>query len=88
MKVYNWLSGLRPRMIEVHHYRVLDPATGNWVVAPLKCTAQDISRLEGLIIAGTMEIVAHSSLDKDGCYDPKQSRNEPAWGTNLPFRPF
>jgi hypothetical protein len=77
MKVYNWLSGLRPKMIEVHHYRVLDPATEQWVVPPLKCTAAAISRLKGLIIAGTMQIVARASLDKEGCYDPKQSRKEP-----------
>ena len=74
MNDYNWLSGLRPRMIEVHHYKVLDPETGKWVVAPLKCSAESISNSNGLIIACTMEIVGRSCLNRDGCYDPEQSR--------------
>ena len=76
MYVYNWLSEHRPRMIEVHHYKVLDPATRKWVVAPLKCSAETIASLNGLIIGGTMEIVAPSSVNKDGCYDPKLSRKD------------
>jgi hypothetical protein len=76
MKFYNWLSGLRLKMIEVHHYKVLDAATGKWIVAPLKCAAEGISKLKGQIIAGTMDVVARSSLDKDGYYDPKTSRKD------------
>ena len=60
---------------EVHHYKVLDPATGEWAIPPLKCTAERIKQLDGKIIAGTMDIVARSSLDKDGCYDPKTRKN-------------
>jgi hypothetical protein len=61
-------------MVEVHHYKVLDTATGNWVVPPLKSTAERIAEMKGEIIAGTMDAVARTSLDKDGCYNPKQSR--------------
>ena len=64
MKFHNWLSGLRPRMIEVHHYKVLDSTTGNWVVPPYKCTAEGIAEVKGEI-AGTMEVVARSSLNKE-----------------------
>jgi hypothetical protein len=78
MTFYNWLSGLRPKVIEVHHYKVLDAATGKWVVAPFKCTVKRIAKLKGEIIGGTMEVVARSSLDKKGNYDPKQSRKNPS----------
>jgi hypothetical protein len=71
MNIRNWLSGLRPGMIEVHHYKVLDPATGSWTIAPLKCTAESIAKLNGQIVNGTMDVVARTSLDKDGCFDPK-----------------
>ena len=66
---------------EVHHYKVLDPATGEWINPPLKCTAERIAQLNGKIINSTMEVVARVSLDKDGCYDParplKEVRREP-----------
>jgi hypothetical protein len=77
MNVLNWLSGLRPKMIEVHHYKVLDPASAKWVVPSHKCSEETILKLKGQIIGGTKQVVARSSLDKDGCYDPKQSRKEP-----------
>jgi len=77
MKIPNWLSGMGTKMIEVHHYKILEPKSGTWMVAPHKCTAERIKQLDGKIIAGTMDIVARSSLDKDGCYDPK-TRNNPA----------
>jgi hypothetical protein len=77
MNVLNWLSGLRPTMIEVHHFKVLDAATGEWVIPPHKCSAETISKLKGEIITGTKEVVARASLDKDGCYDPMQPRKEP-----------
>jgi hypothetical protein len=75
MLFYNWLSGLRPKMIEVHHYKALDAATGKWIVAPLKCSAKHIARMKGEIIGGTMELVARSSLDKKGHLDPKARKN-------------
>jgi len=57
-------------MREVHDYQVLHPATGEWVVPPLKCTAERIAQLNGKIINGTMNRVAAASLDNNGCYDP------------------
>ena len=72
----NWLSGARPRMIAVHHYKILDPIKGQWVVPPFKCKAEQISKLKGKIIDGTMNVVARASLDKDGCYDPKTARDK------------
>jgi hypothetical protein len=72
MTVYNWL-GLRPKMIEIHHYKVLDSVAGKWVVPPMKCSAARIAELKGEIIAGTMDVVARASLDQDGSYDPKQA---------------
>ena len=78
MKFYNWLAERgRPKMIEVHHFKVLDASTGKWVIPPYKCSEQRITELKGKIIDSTMEIVARASLDKDGCYDPKQSRKNP-----------
>ena len=62
-------------MIEVHHFKILEPKTGAWTVVPYKCTAERIKQLNGQIIAGTMDIVARSSLDKDGCYNPKSQKN-------------
>jgi hypothetical protein len=64
-------------MIEVHHFKVLDPATGEWVVPPHKCSAETIAELKGEIIAGTKQVVARSSLNENGCYDPMQPRKEP-----------
>ena len=64
-------------MIEVHHYKVLDPTTGEWVIPPLKCTSERIAKLNGKIINGTMNVVARASLDRDGCYDPKTARDKP-----------
>ena len=58
-------------MKEVHHYRVLDPATGEWFIPPVKCTAERIAQLNGKNISGTMNQLAQSSLDEDGRYDPK-----------------
>jgi hypothetical protein len=78
MKIGNWLSGLgRSKMIEVHHFKILDAATGKWIVPPLKCSEKRILELKGKILDGTMEIVARASLDKDGCYDPELSRKNP-----------
>ena len=77
MSISNWLSGFRPRMREVHHYQVLDPATGEWVVPPLKCTAERIAQLNGKIINGTMNQVAAASLDSNGCYDPGTRKEKP-----------
>ena len=77
MTFSNWLSGFRPRMKEVHHYKVLDPATGEWIIPPLKCTVEHIAQLNGKIINGTMNVVSRSSLDKDGCYDPGTARKKP-----------
>ena len=59
---------------EVHHYKVLDPAKGTWVIPALKCTAERIAALNGQIIDGTMSVVARASLDQDGCYDPGTAR--------------
>lgn len=79
MKVYNWLAGRRERkMIEVHYFKVLDTATGEWVMQPFKCAEKRILELKGKIVGSTMEIVARASLDKDGCYHPKQSRENSA----------
>jgi hypothetical protein len=78
MDDYNWLSGISSRMIEVHHFKVLDPETGKWVVPPHKCSAETISKVKGQILGGTTEMVARSSVDKDGCYDAKQPRKKPA----------
>ena len=61
-------------MIEVHHFKVLDAASGKWIVPPYKCSEKRILELKGQIVASTMEIVARASLDRDGCYDPKLSR--------------
>jgi hypothetical protein len=61
-------------MIEVHHFKVMDAATGKWIIPPYKCSEKRILELKGKIVASTMEIVARSSLDKDGCYDPELSR--------------
>ena len=78
MTISNWLSGFLPMTREVHHYKVLDPAKSEWVIPPLKCTAERIAQVNGKIINGTMSVVARSSLDKDGCYDPAQPReNDP-----------
>ena len=79
MKIGNWLSGLgRTKMIEVHHFKILDAATGKWIVPPHKCSEKRILELKGKIVDGTMEIVARASLDKDGCYDPELSRKNPS----------
>jgi len=81
MSISNWLSGLTHKMKEVHHYQVLDPATGEWVIPPLKCTAERVAQLNGKIINGTMNQVAQASLDNDGCYDPgtwEEKRREPS----------
>ena len=75
MTIYNWLSGFRPRMVEVHHYKVLDASTDQWTIPPLKCTAARIALLNGKIIEGTMNVVARASLDKEGCIDPKTRRD-------------
>jgi hypothetical protein len=76
MKIGNWLSGRRQsKMIEVHHFKVFDDATGKWVIPLYKCSEARILELKGKIIDSTMEIVARASLDKDGCYDPKQTRD-------------
>jgi hypothetical protein len=78
MKVFNWLAGRgRPEMIEVHHFKVLDAATGKWVIPSYKCSEKRIAELKGDIILSTMQIVARSSLDKDGCYHPKPLGKEP-----------
>ena len=77
MTISNWLSGFRFMTREVHHYKVLDPAKGEWVIPTLKCTAERIAQLNGQIINGTMDVVARASLDKDGCYDPARPREEP-----------
>ena len=76
MNISNWLSGLRPGMTEVHHYKVLNPATGSWTIAPLKCTAERITKLNGQIVNGTMDVVARTSLDKDGCFDPQTAHKK------------
>ena len=81
MNLSNWLSAFRPRMREVHHYKVLDPATGEWIIPPLKCTAERIAQLNGQIINGTKDVVARASLDKDGCYDPRTARDAPQTNT-------
>jgi hypothetical protein len=60
---------------EVHHYKVLDSATGEWVIPPFKCTAERIAELNGQIIDGTMSVVSRASLDKEGCYDPGTARD-------------
>jgi hypothetical protein len=50
---------------------------------------QVISRIQnGKIIGGTKQVVARSSLDNDGRYDPNQHRKEPAQGTNSIFIRF
>ncbi len=74
MNFHNWLSGVRPEVIEVHHYKVFNPVTKKWVIPPRKCTAERIVAVEGKIIAGTNQSVALVSLDADGCYEPKLSR--------------
>jgi hypothetical protein len=66
-----------PNMIEVHHYKVLDPSTGKWVIPPLKGSAEAIAKLHGEIVGGTKQIVARASLDPNGFYDPMQPRKEP-----------
>ena len=65
-------------MIEVHHYKVLNPTTGEWVIPPFKCSAERIAELKGEIVGGTKQTVARASLDKDGRYDPYQPPKEPS----------
>jgi hypothetical protein len=65
---------LGPEMIEVHYFKILDVATDTWVIQPFKCSEKRILEFKGKIVGSTMEIVARASLDKDECYDPKQSR--------------
>ena len=44
MKIANWLSGLgRPQMIEVYHFKVLDAATGKWIISALCIERRRIS---------------------------------------------
>jgi hypothetical protein len=63
-------------MIEIHHYKVLDPMTGGWIIPPLKCTVERIAQVNGKIVEGTMNVVARASLDQDGCCDPGTARDK------------
>jgi hypothetical protein len=65
-------------MIEVHHFKVLDEATGKWVVPLYKCSEARIAELKGHVIGNTMQIVARASLDKDGCYQPEKRETKQA----------
>jgi hypothetical protein len=65
-------------MIEVHYFKVLDTTMNKWVMQPFKCSELRILELKGRIVGSTMEIVARASLDRDGCYRPKQSGNDSA----------
>jgi len=67
---------VKEAMVQVHHYKVPDVNTGDWTVPPLKSTAERIARISGEIIPSTMEMVALSSLDSEGRYDPKKSRKD------------
>ena len=75
------MSARGSEVIEVHYFKVLDTITGKWVMQPFKCSEKRILELKGKTVGSTMEIVSCVSLDKDGCYDPKQSRKNTAYGT-------
>ena len=65
-------------MIEVHHFKVLDVATGKWSYPPYKCSEARIAELKGEIIGSTKQIVARASLDKEGCYHPVKTATKDA----------
>jgi hypothetical protein len=65
-------------MIEVHHFKIRNPKTGNWDVPPCKRTADDIAKLKGELIPDTMEMVFKAMLDSEKRYFPPHvSREHP-----------
>jgi hypothetical protein len=57
-------------MVTVHRFKLLDPATGDWVVQLAKSTEDHIAALGGSIIEFTTEAVDQSMIDADGRYIP------------------
>ena len=57
-------------MVDVYQYREWNNKVEDWEVAPSKMTVEGIEKIKGIIIPGTKEIVALSSVDADGCYVP------------------
>jgi hypothetical protein len=57
-------------MIVVHRFKILDAATGDWVVQLAKRSEEQIKALGGRIIAGTSEAVEPAMLDDAGRYIP------------------
>ena len=55
-------------MVVVHRFKLLEPATGDWIVQIPKSTQARIEALGGLIIAGTAEEVDVAKIDDDGRY--------------------
>jgi len=60
-------------MVMVYHFEVWDYARGENIVLPLKCDADLIERVGGMILPGTGEEVDVSALDAAGRYDPKKA---------------
>jgi hypothetical protein len=61
------------RLVEVHHFKVRNPNSGDWEIPPSKRTAYAIAQLGGIVIEDTMESVTSTSLDPEGRYFPPGS---------------
>ena len=65
--------------VTVHNFQARNCDDSDWVTSPRKATvewlAKNMAGLRGYqIVPGTAEEVDESKLDRDGLYDPRQSR--------------
>ena len=61
-------------MITVHHFKVWDAQTDEYISPPRKSPAERIKAVGGEIIPGTAESVEEAALDDHGRYDPRQPK--------------
>jgi hypothetical protein len=66
----------KKQMIEVHHFRVWNQLTGDWVSPPSKRSAEAIAELKGEIIPDTGQMVFKAMLDSEGRYFPSKREQE------------
>ena len=65
-------------MKEVHHFKFWDIKSGDWVIPPLKSTAERIKKAGGKIIPNTMEMVPNSAVDSEGRCIPNKTGDKNA----------
>jgi hypothetical protein len=57
-------------IVLVFHFRIWDFTKGEWIVQPLKSTAENIKEIGGEVIPESGEEIDPSELDEYGRYDP------------------